>query len=228
MGINGLLPFIKRFGKQYNIRVFSGKKAAIDASCWLHKGLYVSMNYKGDREMWVNVSRFPICCHLNYDFIVFYWTVFFTSRLLLMLTFDIVQRSSRDSSIFSKISALNQSWCLMAYLCQQKRQNVNVEKGTKENSKHLISFTTSLIQYSYCMMFRVAQIFNYNVFIIIITRQRESLLARASGSNVTEEAARKLKSQAMSIQFEDIVTCIRVSLLHWNPSSSTSVLQLGY
>ncbi len=50
MGVIGLLIFIKRFGKQCNLRLFSGQTVAIDASCWIHKGLYVSINQADNRE----------------------------------------------------------------------------------------------------------------------------------------------------------------------------------
>ena len=50
MGITGLFPFLKRFSKQCDIRAFSGQNVAIDASCWIHKGLYISINQSGTRE----------------------------------------------------------------------------------------------------------------------------------------------------------------------------------
>ena len=51
MGINGLLPYVKRFVKRSNLREFCGKRrAAIDASCWLHKALCVSIRRDGSRE----------------------------------------------------------------------------------------------------------------------------------------------------------------------------------
>ena len=53
MGVTGLLTFIKRFGKQCNLRLFSGQTVAIDGSCWIHKGLYVSINQADNREGYV-------------------------------------------------------------------------------------------------------------------------------------------------------------------------------
>ena len=50
MGICGLLPFVKNYGRPSNLREFSGQKAAIDASCWIHKGLYVSINVNDNRD----------------------------------------------------------------------------------------------------------------------------------------------------------------------------------
>ena len=50
MGITGLFPAIKTFGNQYNLRMFSGQKVAIDASCWMHKGLYLLIKQCGNRE----------------------------------------------------------------------------------------------------------------------------------------------------------------------------------
>ncbi|XP_065882500.1 uncharacterized protein [Dysidea avara] len=40
MGITGLLPFLKGIQKQMNIASFCGKKVAVDAYCWLHRGAY--------------------------------------------------------------------------------------------------------------------------------------------------------------------------------------------
>ena len=50
MGIHGLLPFILKFCKKRNLRDLSGQTAAIDASCWLHKGLSVSFAQSGRRD----------------------------------------------------------------------------------------------------------------------------------------------------------------------------------
>lgn len=52
MGIHGLLPFILKFCKKRNLRDLSGQTAAIDASCWLHKGLSVSFAQSGRRDRW--------------------------------------------------------------------------------------------------------------------------------------------------------------------------------
>ena len=40
MGITGLLPFLKTIQRQVNISLFRGKKVAVDAYCWLHRGAY--------------------------------------------------------------------------------------------------------------------------------------------------------------------------------------------
>ena len=40
MGITGLLPFLKKIQRDVHISSFRGKKAAIDAYCWLHRGAY--------------------------------------------------------------------------------------------------------------------------------------------------------------------------------------------
>ena len=50
MRINCLWPFLKRFSRKTNLREFSSQTAAIDASCWLHKALYVSISECGNRE----------------------------------------------------------------------------------------------------------------------------------------------------------------------------------
>lgn len=40
MGISGLLPFLKKASRPANVSEFSGKTAAIDVYCWLHKGAF--------------------------------------------------------------------------------------------------------------------------------------------------------------------------------------------
>lgn len=40
MGINGLLPFLKKIHSPVNISQFAGCTVAIDAYCWLHKGAF--------------------------------------------------------------------------------------------------------------------------------------------------------------------------------------------
>ena len=40
MGITGLLPFLKEAQRAVNVNSFRGKKVAVDAYCWLHKGSY--------------------------------------------------------------------------------------------------------------------------------------------------------------------------------------------
>lgn len=50
MKIHGLLPFLRKFVKNMNLRELAGQTAAIDASCWLHKGLSVSFAQTGRRD----------------------------------------------------------------------------------------------------------------------------------------------------------------------------------
>ncbi|XP_067046391.1 uncharacterized protein [Acropora muricata] len=50
MEIHGLLPFLRKFVKNMNLRELAGQTAAIDASCWLHKGLSVSFAETGRRD----------------------------------------------------------------------------------------------------------------------------------------------------------------------------------
>ncbi|XP_068712858.1 exonuclease 1-like [Montipora foliosa] len=57
MGIKNLWQFLKKYGKQVQFRDFFGKTAAIDASCWLHKALYVSMSQNGNRERCGDIFR---------------------------------------------------------------------------------------------------------------------------------------------------------------------------
>uniref|UniRef100_T1J9L4 Exonuclease 1 n=1 Tax=Strigamia maritima TaxID=126957 RepID=T1J9L4_STRMM len=40
MGIQGLIPFLKKASRRVNLREFSGCTAGIDAYCWLHKGAF--------------------------------------------------------------------------------------------------------------------------------------------------------------------------------------------
>ena len=58
MGINCLFPFVKNQLKSVNIKDFGGKRIAVDASCWLHKALSVSMRRTGSFARWgTNVSH---------------------------------------------------------------------------------------------------------------------------------------------------------------------------
>ena len=50
MGINCLLPYLRRFRKNVHFREFSDQTVAIDASCWIHKALSVSVSQSGNRE----------------------------------------------------------------------------------------------------------------------------------------------------------------------------------
>ncbi|XP_075530626.1 exonuclease tos [Dermacentor variabilis] len=40
MGITGLLPFVQKSTRPANLKEFSGKTAAVDTYCWLHKGAF--------------------------------------------------------------------------------------------------------------------------------------------------------------------------------------------
>ncbi|XP_068227346.1 exonuclease 1 isoform X2 [Palaemon carinicauda] len=40
MGIQGLLPFLKKASRPAHLREFKGQTAAVDAYCWLHKGAF--------------------------------------------------------------------------------------------------------------------------------------------------------------------------------------------
>ena len=40
MGIQGLLPFLKKIHQPVNISDFKGCTVAVDAYCWLHKGAF--------------------------------------------------------------------------------------------------------------------------------------------------------------------------------------------
>ncbi|XP_013785317.2 exonuclease 1-like [Limulus polyphemus] len=40
MGIQGLLPFLRKASREVNVNVFAGVTAGVDAYCWLHKGAF--------------------------------------------------------------------------------------------------------------------------------------------------------------------------------------------
>lgn len=48
MGIKNLLPFVKPMVVKVHIKNFAGQTCAVDASCWLHKGLAISYKEFGD------------------------------------------------------------------------------------------------------------------------------------------------------------------------------------
>ena len=45
MGIKNLLPFVKPMVITVHIKNFAGQTCAVDASCWLHKGLIIVGNF---------------------------------------------------------------------------------------------------------------------------------------------------------------------------------------
>ena len=53
MGINTLLPFLKEVRRETFVDRYKGKTAAVDASCWLHKALTVSVQRTGLSERYV-------------------------------------------------------------------------------------------------------------------------------------------------------------------------------
>ena len=55
MVISCLLPYLLRFRSNVHFREFSGQIAAIDASCWIHKALSVSISQSRNRERWDNL-----------------------------------------------------------------------------------------------------------------------------------------------------------------------------
>lgn len=40
MGITGLLPFLRGIQREVHVSSFRGRRVAVDAYCWLHKGAY--------------------------------------------------------------------------------------------------------------------------------------------------------------------------------------------
>ncbi|CAH3191412.1 unnamed protein product [Porites evermanni] len=57
MAINCLWPFLKNCSRKVNLREFSGQTAAIDASCWIHRALYVTITERGNRERFGNTFQ---------------------------------------------------------------------------------------------------------------------------------------------------------------------------
>lgn len=57
MGINCLLPFLKGITKETFISAFKGKTTGVDASCWLHKGLTISVQRTGRYESYVDICN---------------------------------------------------------------------------------------------------------------------------------------------------------------------------
>ena len=48
MGIKTLLPFLKSVTDESNLDQFKDVTAAVDASCWLHKAISLSLTRFGD------------------------------------------------------------------------------------------------------------------------------------------------------------------------------------
>jgi exonuclease 1 len=40
MGIQGLLPFLRKYAQSKNVKEFRGKTVGVDAMCWMHKGAF--------------------------------------------------------------------------------------------------------------------------------------------------------------------------------------------
>ena len=51
MVINCLLPYLKTYSEEVNLSKFAGKVAAVDASCWMQKGLEVSVSDWNTRQV---------------------------------------------------------------------------------------------------------------------------------------------------------------------------------
>jgi hypothetical protein len=56
MGINCLFPHIKKYGNKVHISEFYGRIVAVDASCWIHKALAISLSQHGNLERWVIIG----------------------------------------------------------------------------------------------------------------------------------------------------------------------------
>ncbi|XP_022801590.1 exonuclease 1-like [Stylophora pistillata] len=57
MAVNCLWPFLEKFSGKVNLREFSRQTAAIDASCWIHRALYLSISQSGNRERFDSIFQ---------------------------------------------------------------------------------------------------------------------------------------------------------------------------
>ncbi|XP_028396048.1 exonuclease 1-like isoform X2 [Dendronephthya gigantea] len=57
MGIKNLFPYLKQYSKDANLSDFAGKTAAVDASCWIHRALAVSVSESGNRQRLDSIFR---------------------------------------------------------------------------------------------------------------------------------------------------------------------------
>jgi hypothetical protein len=48
MGFNCLFPHIKKYGNKVHISELYGRIVAVDASCWIHKALAISLSQHGN------------------------------------------------------------------------------------------------------------------------------------------------------------------------------------
>jgi hypothetical protein len=56
MGIKCLFPHIKKYGNKVHISEFYGRIVVVDASCWTHKALAISLSQHGNLERWVIIG----------------------------------------------------------------------------------------------------------------------------------------------------------------------------
>ena len=69
MGITGLLPLLKDIACDVHLRTFSGKVAAIDVYCWLHKTVIFCVEERilGSKQRGM-YQHFVLCLILNVSF----------------------------------------------------------------------------------------------------------------------------------------------------------------
>jgi len=70
MGIQGLLPFLKKASRQANVKEFRGCTVAIDSYCWLHRGAFacaekLAMGEKTDQSVGYCFFLKNICKNYN-------------------------------------------------------------------------------------------------------------------------------------------------------------------
>lgn len=64
MGIQGLLPLLRSITRRVHLEKFAGQTVAVDAYCWLHKGVYgscaVDLFYGRPNDRCASVARSAI------------------------------------------------------------------------------------------------------------------------------------------------------------------------
>ena len=65
-GYQYFLPFLKEVTRETFIGYYKGKTAAVDASCWLHKALAISVQRTGQSERYVLATEYRLFHQLNH------------------------------------------------------------------------------------------------------------------------------------------------------------------
>ena len=127
MGIHCLLPFLRKYGKNVNVKEFSGQIAAVDASCWLHKGLSASLARSGRRDRWdiftvvslYHENAAPLFITLSNCSFYFFVVLFFK----VVLIYSIIFWESWSKRVSRRL------WCSTVYLYPPKKVRVKRDEG---------------------------------------------------------------------------------------------------